>query len=290
MRAAPPRRAIETASAARSAVPTIDTNGSGARNAVIWSTAGCAIIVPWTGPVACKSVLHGLAVREGRVESRACSQSSRSQTEPRIRAHGAPFRGDQNRLRALPRLREAVGNVGLAVSKLTLTKERNARELPRARSRARQSSGNRQITRMYSARSIALMLRRIRRPPTHRWIGVAWSEASRSASWQRCAAIPRLTAPSYVPQREETGIREGAAGSTFCWSVLPGGHALQLSLPARGVAGTIVCLGDGRREDTSSLLAGESTYYAFGPTTRNIPNLIRNLRLAGVFFARFGRR
>jgi beta-1,4-N-acetylglucosaminyltransferase len=34
------------------------------------------------------------------------------------------------------------------------------------------------------------------------------------------------------------------------------------------------------REDARSLLAGEDVAYAFGPTTRNIPNLVRNVRLA----------
>src|SRR5690349_17179737 len=60
----------------------------------------------------------------------------------------------------------------------------------------------------------------------------------------------------------------------------PGGHALQLSLlrPAwQGYETAWVTL---RAEDTASLLEDERVIYAHGPTTRNIPNLIRNLRLA----------
>jgi beta-1,4-N-acetylglucosaminyltransferase len=34
------------------------------------------------------------------------------------------------------------------------------------------------------------------------------------------------------------------------------------------------------KSDSRSLLAGESVIHAFGPTNRNIPNLLRNLRLA----------
>lgn len=60
----------------------------------------------------------------------------------------------------------------------------------------------------------------------------------------------------------------------------PGGHALQLSLlrPAwQGYETAWVTL---RAEDTASLLENERVIYAYGPTTRNVPNLIRNLRLA----------
>jgi beta-1,4-N-acetylglucosaminyltransferase len=60
----------------------------------------------------------------------------------------------------------------------------------------------------------------------------------------------------------------------------PGGHALQLSLlrPAwQGYETAWVTL---RAEDTASLFEHERVIYAHGPTTRNIPNLIRNLRLA----------
>jgi UDP-N-acetylglucosamine:LPS N-acetylglucosamine transferase len=34
------------------------------------------------------------------------------------------------------------------------------------------------------------------------------------------------------------------------------------------------------KSDARSLLAGEQVVHAFGPTNRNIPNLLRNLRLA----------
>jgi len=60
----------------------------------------------------------------------------------------------------------------------------------------------------------------------------------------------------------------------------PGGHALQLWLLREAWASRSRAWVTVEREDTSSLLAEERTYYAFGPTTRNVPNLLRNLRLA----------
>jgi beta-1,4-N-acetylglucosaminyltransferase len=60
----------------------------------------------------------------------------------------------------------------------------------------------------------------------------------------------------------------------------PGGHALQLSLLRPAWAGYDVAWVTLRAEDTASLLENERLIYAYGPTTRNIPNLVRNLRLA----------
>ncbi len=59
-----------------------------------------------------------------------------------------------------------------------------------------------------------------------------------------------------------------------------GGHLLQLYLLRqawRERSHAWVCLD---REDTRSLLAHEPVYYGYGPTTRNVLNLLRNLRLA----------
>jgi UDP-N-acetylglucosamine:LPS N-acetylglucosamine transferase len=59
-----------------------------------------------------------------------------------------------------------------------------------------------------------------------------------------------------------------------------GGHLLQLRLLAdawQEMPHAWVTL---EREDARSLLAGETVFYAFWPTTRHIPNLLRNLRLA----------
>lgn len=59
-----------------------------------------------------------------------------------------------------------------------------------------------------------------------------------------------------------------------------GGHLLQLSLLSgcwRGFSRAWVTL---EREDARSLLAGENVFYAHWPTTRNVPNLLRNLVLA----------
>ena len=59
-----------------------------------------------------------------------------------------------------------------------------------------------------------------------------------------------------------------------------GGHLFQLSLLAeawRGMTRSWVTLD---REDAHSVLAGETVFYGYWPTTRNVPNLFRNLRLA----------
>jgi UDP-N-acetylglucosamine:LPS N-acetylglucosamine transferase len=59
-----------------------------------------------------------------------------------------------------------------------------------------------------------------------------------------------------------------------------GGHLLQLHLlrPAWSeLRHAWVTL---EREDALSLLEGETVHYAFWPTTRHIPNLLRNTRLA----------
>jgi beta-1,4-N-acetylglucosaminyltransferase len=59
-----------------------------------------------------------------------------------------------------------------------------------------------------------------------------------------------------------------------------GGHLLQLCLLEeawRGMSHAWVTL---EREDARSLLSDETVYYASGPTTRNVPNLLKNLHLA----------
>jgi UDP-N-acetylglucosamine:LPS N-acetylglucosamine transferase len=59
-----------------------------------------------------------------------------------------------------------------------------------------------------------------------------------------------------------------------------GGHLMQLFLLAetwRDRSHAWVTLD---REDARSILSAEPVFYAYGPTTRNIGNLVRNLRLA----------
>ena len=59
-----------------------------------------------------------------------------------------------------------------------------------------------------------------------------------------------------------------------------GGHLLQLMLLSdawRGMPHAWVTL---NREDARSLLTGETVFYGHWPTTRNVPNLLRNLSLA----------
>lgn len=59
-----------------------------------------------------------------------------------------------------------------------------------------------------------------------------------------------------------------------------GGHLLQLFLLRTAWATCRPVWVTHDKEDARSLLAGEEVVYAHGPTTRNIPNLIRNLILA----------
>jgi beta-1,4-N-acetylglucosaminyltransferase len=59
-----------------------------------------------------------------------------------------------------------------------------------------------------------------------------------------------------------------------------GGHLLQLLLLAdawQGIPHVWVTL---EREDARSLLADETVHYGYGPTTRDVPKLFRNLFLA----------
>jgi oligosaccharide biosynthesis protein Alg14 len=60
----------------------------------------------------------------------------------------------------------------------------------------------------------------------------------------------------------------------------PGGHTLQLHLLRAAWAGYRTAWVTLDAEDTRSLLMGETVHFAHGPTTRNVPNLLRNVRLA----------
>jgi len=60
----------------------------------------------------------------------------------------------------------------------------------------------------------------------------------------------------------------------------PGGHALQLSLLRGAWSGYAAAWVTLEAEDTRTLLEDETVVFAYGPTTRNLPNLARNLRLA----------
>jgi UDP-N-acetylglucosamine:LPS N-acetylglucosamine transferase len=59
-----------------------------------------------------------------------------------------------------------------------------------------------------------------------------------------------------------------------------GGHLLQLSLLADSWRGRPCAWVTLDREDSRSLLAGQAVYYGHWPTTRHVPNLLRNLGLA----------
>ena len=59
-----------------------------------------------------------------------------------------------------------------------------------------------------------------------------------------------------------------------------GGHLLQLWLLSEAWAETRHAWVTLEREDARSLLASETTYFGYGPTTRSLVNLLKNFRLA----------
>jgi UDP-N-acetylglucosamine:LPS N-acetylglucosamine transferase len=59
-----------------------------------------------------------------------------------------------------------------------------------------------------------------------------------------------------------------------------GGHLLQLYLLREAWAGRSHAWVTHGRDDARSLLADSSVFYAYGPTTRNLGNLVRNVFLA----------
>jgi UDP-N-acetylglucosamine:LPS N-acetylglucosamine transferase len=59
-----------------------------------------------------------------------------------------------------------------------------------------------------------------------------------------------------------------------------GGHLLQLVALSEATVGYSRAWVTFDKSDARSLLAGERVYWAFGPTNRNIPNLLRNIGLA----------
>ena len=59
-----------------------------------------------------------------------------------------------------------------------------------------------------------------------------------------------------------------------------GGHLLQLVALREAWEGRTRAWVTFDKSDARSLLEGEPVAYAYGPTNRNIPNLLRNLRLA----------
>ncbi len=81
------------------------------------------------------------------------------------------------------------------------------------------------------------------------------------------------------------GCRAGACPPRVLLVASSGGHLLQLlqlsDLWPRGKRLWVSF----EKSDAISLLEGEQVIWAFHPTNRNIPNLLRNLRLAGRVFA-----
>ncbi len=61
-----------------------------------------------------------------------------------------------------------------------------------------------------------------------------------------------------------------------------GGHLMQLRLLERGLGERSRVWVTHCAEDSRSMLAEEEVIFAYGPTTRNLPNLVRNLVLAWV--------
>jgi beta-1,4-N-acetylglucosaminyltransferase len=59
-----------------------------------------------------------------------------------------------------------------------------------------------------------------------------------------------------------------------------GGHLLQLHALTSAWSDLSRAWVSFDKPDVASLLVGEDVFFAYGPTNRNIPNLLRNLRLA----------
>jgi beta-1,4-N-acetylglucosaminyltransferase len=66
-----------------------------------------------------------------------------------------------------------------------------------------------------------------------------------------------------------------------------GGHLLQMHLLREAWKGLRCAWVTHDAEDARSILAGEDVVYAYGPTTRNVVNLIKNLVLAWRLLASF---
>ena len=70
------------------------------------------------------------------------------------------------------------------------------------------------------------------------------------------------------------------AGTDVLLVCSSGGHLLQLTSLSGAWEGLTRVWVSFDKSDVQSLLSGETVIYAHGPTNRNIPNLLRNLRLA----------
>jgi len=70
------------------------------------------------------------------------------------------------------------------------------------------------------------------------------------------------------------------AGTDLLLVCSSGGHLLQLTSLAPAWQGLSRAWVSFDKSDVASLLEGETVIHAHGPTNRNIPNLLRNIRLA----------
>ena len=80
-----------------------------------------------------------------------------------------------------------------------------------------------------------------------------------------------------MPATPQESVGERASVLLVCST---GGHLLQLVALGEAWAGHSHVWVTFDKSDARSLLAGEPVVHAYGPTNRNIPNLLRNLRLA----------
>jgi len=118
------------------------------------------------------------------------------------------------------------------------------------------------------------------------WLG-GQSGASAVGGPQRPAYADFVLRDRLLPRRRAApdDPAAGASGAAHLDVLLvcsAGGHLMQLQLlraawEGRGLRTAWVTLD---REDAQTLLADEDVIYAFGPTTRNVRNLVRNVRLA----------
>ena len=106
-----------------------------------------------------------------------------------------------------------------------------------------------------------------RAPPARQRPRLTWTDGRDSAS-----ATGRRSRPQAVPPPHHDGPLLLVCSS--------GGHLLQLVGLREAFGGLERVWVTFDKPDARSLLAGERVVHAFGPTNRNIPNLLRNLRLA----------
>ena len=107
-------------------------------------------------------------------------------------------------------------------------------------------------------------------------------EAGRALRVRWCGACQERPRPSGVPGCRSRSPRAPARGGRppAPPRLLVGRPPAPAPRPPPGLVALLAGLGHVRQERARSLLVGERGIFAFGPTNRNVANLIRNLSLA----------